>query len=105
MKNYTFIDSSMRTSSGFTHKSQLISGTNQVLSTGICHYINRTWEAYTFQSSRKTAVSNRMLEVQKNLVSDYKRQNSLTRLTKEVKEKIFAGSEELKELNNFYKTL
>jgi hypothetical protein len=84
------------TRSGFSHTSQLFSESGKLLATGVCHYINRTWEEYDFQSSMREAVSVAVeIEIQRQ-----KRLQGIKRLTAKKSEEIVAYSSLINQLKN-----
>lgn len=84
------------TRGGFSHTSELFSESGDLLATGVCHYINRTWEEYAFQSSMRKAVSVAIdIEIQRQ-----KRLMGIKRLTSEKRDEIIAYSSLINQLKN-----
>jgi hypothetical protein len=86
--------------SGFSHTSELYDNGN-LIATAKCQYINRTWEAYSFQSSSKAVVQvaiDNEIKKQKNL-------QGIKRLTKEKKAEIVAYSSTIQQLKTLYSSL
>ena len=54
-KEYEFVNSSRSTRSGFAHDTTLfINGVEKISNT--CHYLNRTWECYRYQTVMMGAI-------------------------------------------------
>lgn len=90
-----------KTRDGFSHTSKLWSRNGELLSVSVCRYINRTWEAYTFQSSMKDAASKAI----ENEVQKEKQRQGISRLTKNKRSEIESYSSIINELKTLYKTL
>ena len=56
---FKFIDTAKRTQTGFYHRSELYCDGELITFARVTYY-NRTWESYTFQTSRKCAVEKAM---------------------------------------------
>lgn len=56
------------------------------LVTHTCHYLNRTWECYTFQTSMAGCIYDLLAEIEAKLIDQYKRDNNIARLTAAKKE-------------------
>ena len=82
-----FVNSSRNTRNGFAHDSELfINGRNYGKNT--CHYLNRTWECFRYQSVMKGLVYNLIEDRKATLKASYKSENGLARLTKKHLDKI-----------------
>ena len=82
-----FVNSSRNTRNGFAHDSELfINGRNYGNNT--CHYLNRTWECFRYQSVMQGLVYNLIEERKADLKASYKSENGLTRLTKKHLDKL-----------------
>lgn len=82
-----FINSSRNIRNGFAHDSELfINGRNYGENT--CHYLNRTWECFRYQSVMRGLVYTLIEERKAQLKGDYKRENGLARLTKKHLDKL-----------------
>ena len=69
--------------SGFNHTSVVfMDGLQLVPGEARCHYINRTWEAYAYQSSARAAVSNAIDYYTESAKRIFKLNNNLSRMTK-----------------------
>jgi hypothetical protein len=88
------------TRSGFTHVSKLYRN-NALVCVAKCHYINRTWESYNFQTSMKKVVS---MAIEKE-IAEQKRFQGIKRLTKEKRQEIINYSSWINELTTKYKSL
>ena len=76
----SFYNRSEGTRNGFKHVSSMFVD-HEHYGNGVCHYLNRTWEWYHFQSSMIRAVENRMDERQELLKDSFKRRNNIQRMT------------------------
>lgn len=86
--------------SGFTHTSKLYYNSELVV-TAKCHYLNRTWESYPFQSVMQKAI-------QLAIESEIRKQQGLIgikRLTQAKREEIINYSSTIQQLITKYKTL
>jgi len=99
---FTFVNTSGNTRNGFYHESTLLINGVQ-LSKARCNYLNRTWESYQFQSSMMQAVENAIANEVEDLISDYKREHNVTRLSTKIKDSL--TSKRVDELNELLKTL
>lgn len=86
--------------SGFTHVSKLYRN-NALVCEAKCHYINRTWESYPFQSSMKKVVS---MAIEKE-ITEQKRFQGIKRLTQAKRQEIINYSSWINELTTKYKSL
>ncbi len=82
-----FKNSARNTRSGFAHDTQMFID-DQLETKATCHYLNRTWESYTFQSVMKQAVYLRIEEERAKLVNEWKATNNKQRISKAVKESL-----------------
>jgi hypothetical protein len=64
-----------------------------------CHYINRTWESYTYQSVMTQAVENLIAEVKSAILSMERKSTGTTRLKASRKEELFSQSVRIAEYN------
>jgi hypothetical protein len=72
---------------GFNHVAEITSDHGQtLLQRNKCHYINRTWEAWTFQTVIKGALYNMKHEVHSDIVAKAKNLLGYKRETPKVKE-------------------
>ena len=78
---YTFICSSRSTRSGFAHDCELIKNTSCHLGKATCHYLNRTWERYTYQSAMIETVRNKIADYELAARDEFKREYHLSRIT------------------------
>lgn len=90
-----FINTYRSTRSGFSHTTEL-HNEGRLLSTAKCYYINRTWEAYTYQSCMQKAVYIAM----ENEIQTQKELMGIKRLTKEKKQEIINYSSLINQLKN-----
>ena len=79
-KEYMFVNSYRNTRNGFAHDTTLF--INGVVNTkNTCHYINRTWECYTYQTVMMGAVRELINDRRTRLERKYKEDNGFSRLT------------------------
>ena len=104
-KDYYFVCEFKRTRNGFKHVCTLFElGNPYPIETATCHYINRTWERYDFQSVCKECV-NKLIESAKNAaVSRYKSKNSIKRISSETRKKV-ENCEEVAHWNGLFELL
>lgn len=91
---------------GFSHVCKLYKNGYTLLNSVRSHYINRTWEAYTYQSVMLACVRNEIDYIMVQAKQDYKEENGLTRLVgkrKEDVENTIRNSKEYKEMELLYK--
>ena len=81
------------TRSGFSHTSSLYDG-DRLISVGKCNYINRTWEAYRFQSSMMSAVAIAI----EDEIQRQKRLQGIKRLTEAKRQEIINYSSFIQQL-------
>ena len=80
--NYTFVNETNSTRSGFSHVSKMfIEGLSWPVSSGKCDYLNRTWELYRYQSSMTKAVRRLINERKAIIEADYRQLAGITRMT------------------------
>lgn len=86
---YTFVNETKSTRSGFSHVSQMfIDSLPWPVSTGTCHYLNRTWEYYRYQTSMRTAVRRLINERKEIIEADYRQLAGITRMTAKKRERL-----------------
>ena len=82
-----FVNNSRSTRNGFTHDSELYINDNY-RGENSCHYLNRTWELYRYQTVMMGLVD-KLIEERKNYIkAEYKRVNNIARLTQKHNSKI-----------------
>lgn len=97
-----FKNSYRSTRSGFAHDTQMFID-DQLEMNATCHYLNRTWESYAYQSVMKKAVRLRIEMERSKLVEEYKRTNNRKRITKDVRASI--TNELIQNLRTYAKTI
>lgn len=84
-KEFLFVNEHASTRNGFKHTSTLfINGYEYQKST--CHYINRTWENYAYQTVMLYAIEELKNELYERALQVYKSKNNISRLTKTKRE-------------------
>lgn len=82
-----FVNNSRSTRNGFAHDSELYINDNYKGNLS-CHYLNRTWERYRYQTVMMRLV-NSLIEERKNYIkAEYKRANNIALLTQKHANKI-----------------
>ena len=105
--NYTFVCNSRNTRSGFAHDCTLYEGDYEI-ATATCHYLNRTWECYQYQTVMHKAVRNAMDNIENSCLFVFKREKGYEKMTakrKEEFEKFLAETEDYGRLKNLYLAL
>ena len=101
-EEYEFINSSRSTRSGFAHDTELYhtnaKGHTYNLGHSSAHYLNRTWEAYRYQSVMLRRVG-QLIDLERDyLLEQWKRKNDVSRMTQKRKkqyEREFVPSRDL----------
>lgn len=101
---YEFANKSFSNYNNWGHTSKLFKN-NYLMSENKSIYLNRTWESYEYQSCMKGCVYNLIDEELKELVSNYKSSNGISRLSKEKRQEIVADYESHSELYELLKLL
>lgn len=104
---YQFVNSSRNTRSGFAHDTTLFKNDYEVADYS-CHYLNRTWECYQYQTVMQRCISEEIDREYNRFIDNYKYKNNIKRLTliKRVEaEQEFNTLAEIKELRKVYKAL
>lgn len=106
-KEYEFVNSYRSTRSGFAHDTTLfINGVEKTENT--CHYLNRTWECYTYQTVMMGAVRELINDRRIRLEKKYKEENGFSKLTEKRRsalEDIFTADNVLNEYEEAIKIL
>lgn len=104
---YEFINESRNTRHGFAHDTKLFRGYSNIAKNS-CHYLNRTWECYRYQTVMKGCISNLIDSRYTDFIANYKTENNIKRLTAEKRAEAnrdFEALAEIKELREVYKQL
>ena len=107
VNGYTFQCRYNLSRSGFSHICSLIKE-GELLSEAKANYLDGTWERYTYQSVMRGAVWELIIQKEKELLDEYKKENGLSRLSKDHKRKAlstFYIQPEIKELAELIKNL
>jgi hypothetical protein len=104
---YQFINNSRSTRTGFAHDTTLfIDGREHGRAS--CHYINRTWECYRYQTVMKRCIGVIIEANEIDYIAVYKADNDIKRLTAEKRDAVireFYEQENIKELLEVYEQL
>lgn len=88
-KNYTFVCESHSTRNGFKHTCTLFACDSLYPeASATCHYLNRTWESWTYQSVCCKVVNQIIEREKKRTVDCYKRLNNVSRISSELRKQI-----------------
>jgi hypothetical protein len=104
---YEFINESRSTRHGFAHDTTLFKGYYSI-GKATCHYLNRTWECYRYQTVMQRCISNIIDSEYEDFIADYKAERNIKRLTAEKRaeaDRDFEALAEIKELREVYKQL
>lgn len=107
MEDWSIVNDSGWTRSGFYHESILIHYGHEIERAKV-NYINRTWECYTFQTSMQEVVNKKIATIKDVIIEQYKNENGIARLTKKHKsnvEEIINQNESIIELQEIKKQL
>ena len=85
--DYQFVNWSTSDRYGFTHHTTLFKN-NYEISSGKARWCNRTWEAYTYQTSMMNAVYNLIKIIKDRIKYDYMKNMGYTKLTAKRKEEL-----------------
>ena len=91
---YEFVNSSRSTRSGFAHDTKLFKN-NVLIAENTAHYINRTWECYRYQTVMRGCISDFIMKMNECLISAYKKENNIKRLTAEKRAELNKQFEDL----------
>ena len=104
---YQFVNGSRNTRTGFAHDTTLFKNDYEIAEAS-CHYLNRTWECYQYQTVMKRCVDAEINSEYDRFINHYKYQHNIKRMTAEKRaeaEKEFYSREDIKELQKVYKLL
>ena len=107
IKNFTFICISKNTRNGFKHEAQMLINDTFVLE-ATQHWVNRTWESFTYQSTIRNCVQNYIAQIEYRIETNYRNQNNVIRKTKKHSEKLnelFNQNAEIKEAKKILKLI
>lgn len=90
--NYTFVNHTESSQSGFTHISELFKNGSYKGHARI-HYVNRTWESYQFQSVMRRNVSRLMDNRALDLMEEFKTRHNYSRITEKRRREYMAEYE------------
>ena len=102
-----FVNESRNTRHGFAHDTTLFVNGCKV-SNDTCHYLNRTWENYRYQTVMKCAVSKHLDALKKELKTEYLAEHGYKKLTASRSEefaKVLADNPEVLFYMEVYTTL
>lgn len=99
-REYQFVNDSRSTRNGFAHDTVLLRDGNEIAKAS-CHYLNRTWECYRYQTVMQRCIGDFIERCLENTLRWYKAENGIKRLTAQKKEEVtekFYQQESIKEL-------
>lgn len=97
---WRFVNEYEDTRTGFNHKTTIFRGAYEYGSYKV-HYINRTWEMYSYQTSMRSGIRTIYDEGLNKYISNYKYVHNINRFKKGEKEKVveeYKLTDEAKEL-------
>ena len=106
-REYQFVNDSRNTRNGFAHDTTLFKDGRKI-GEASCHYLNRTWECYQYQTVMKRCVDAEIESEYDRFIDNYKNQHNIKRMTAKKRveaEEEFYGREDIKELQKVYKLL
>jgi capsid portal protein len=104
---YEFINNSRSTRNGFAHDTTLFKNGVEI-GTATCHYLNRTWESYTYQTVMQRCINNIDTNRYDRFIDNYKAENNIKRMTAEKRmtaDKEFYSRADIVELLEVYEQL
>lgn len=103
---FNFVCESWSTSRAWGHRVKLYVGDNYYPSADVkIRYCNRTWEAYQYQSCMRAAVDRVRHEREALLLTRYKEDHNIKRLTKERRAQVLEHDEYWNTLNELYRMI
>ena len=100
-RNFEFICESAGTRNGFKHDCNLFID-NYWINKATCHYLNRTWESWTFQTVCYNVIYKEMEAVYNRAIETYKYEHNIKRLTAAKKQEFETM---INNEHEYYKTL
>lgn len=101
---FEFVNESYDTRHGFKHVSTLfVNNYKQIENT--CHYLNRTWESYRYQTVMRGCVYKLIENRIGNLKSDFKNRNGYLKMTAKRNEEFENEIKDDDTLGRYYKLL
>lgn len=86
-REYEFINESRSTRSGFAHDTTVFRNGCEI-ETHTCHYLNRTWECYTYQTVMYGAMNDLIHYRTERLTNQFKADKGYNKLTAKRKEEL-----------------
>lgn len=93
---YTFVCEFLDSRDGFSHACELRKNGRRINYNRV-HYLNRTWEAYRYQSVMLGCVRNELDYIMDEAKADYKKAHNLSRLVGKRKEEVETATKNSKE--------
>lgn len=100
-KEYLFVNESSWTRNGFKHTSTLFVD-NREVGNNTVHYLNRTWENYTFQTVMLKVIGNLIDYTMDNLKNAFKSAKGYQKLTQKRNEEFNESIKDNRELAELY---
>lgn len=88
-RTYTFVNEFINRRDGFNHKTTLLCNGVELVTNNV-HYINRTWECYTYETSMRGAVNTLIDSKLNRHIARYKEENGIIRFKKGEKDRVIA---------------
>src|SRR5574344_937984 len=81
-ENYIARCNYRNTRNGFAYDCEVMTEHYDSVATATCHYLNRTWECFTFESVLHSAIRNLRAAMEERAIEDWKEQNGKRRVLK-----------------------
>lgn len=94
---YEFVCETWSTSRAWGHKVTMLKNGIECQVNKVRYY-NRTWEQWTYQTAILGAIRKEIEERETNLINDYKQNNNIKKLSKEIKDNIIHADLSIREL-------
>lgn len=78
---YMFLCRSRSTRCGFAHDAELHTGSGHIIGKATCHYLNRTWERYTYQSVMIAVIDEKIDAFIRIATRQFKEKQGISRIT------------------------
>ena len=92
-KNYEARCTSRSTRNGFAHDCTVRDENYNDITEATCHYLNRTWECYRFESVLHKAISQIAEQKEERTVEQWKQENGKTRISAKKRDELTAPIE------------
>lgn len=101
---YQFASNTWSTSRAWGHETRLHRNGFEISSARVRYY-NRTWECYQYQTAMQYAVGKLLDHLEREIISDYKREHGIKRMSAEMKQAAIKADAYCNEIRELYKSL